>query len=326
VASPPSLRDLLREGRFKETLERYRELGAEPEGRRPEVQLLVATAATRLGDLGTGTSLADEALGQFRRRGDWDGSMRSLNLLGAIHWERGETTQAGTFFAEALRLAQELKDSLMLARACNNLASVAHLQGRFDEAAALYRGALLAYQRLGDRRGTAETYHNLGLAYWQAGDWSEGLDAADDAVRHAEVVGDRSLLALAIAGRAEIRVERGDVALAERELDRAQKLTGEAADEIVGAEVHRVRGLAALRRKHWEVALDHAEAAREVALQHDSVQLNAECSWIASRALRGLGRLEEAAQRRSEAEAGFQILGAFTLLERLRQESGDQKS
>jgi tetratricopeptide (TPR) repeat protein len=324
VASPQSLRDLLREGRFKETLERYREIDAEPEGRRPDVQLLAATAATRLGDLVLGTSLADEALRQFRRRGDWDGSMRSLNLLGAIQWERGQTTQAGTCFAEALRLARELNDSLMLARACNNLASVAHLQGRFDEAAALYRGALLAYQRLGDRRGTAETYHNLGLAYWQAGGWSEAQDAADDAVRHAEMVADRSLLALALAGRAEIRVERDDVALAERELERAQHLAHEATDDIVGAEVHRVRGLAALRRGNWGVALDHAEAARAVALQHDSVQLNAECSWIASRALRALGRVEEADQRRGEAEAQFQLLGAFTLLERLRQDSEDQ--
>ena len=322
MADSQKFRALLAEGRFKETLERYREIDTEPEGRRPEMQFLAATAATRLGDLVLGTALAEEALGQFRRRGDWDGSMRSLNLLGAIQWERGQTTQAGTCFAEALRLARELKDSLMLARACNNLASVAHLQGRFDEAAGLYRGALLAYQRLGDRRGTAETYHNLGLAYWQSGGWNEAQDAADDAVRHAEMVGDRSLLALALAGRAEIRVERNDVALAERELERAQRLAQEVSDEIVGAEVHRVRGLAALRRKNWELALDHAEAARAVALEHDSVQLNAECSWIAARALRGLGRLKEAAQRRDEAEAGFQLLGAMTLLERLREDSG----
>ena len=321
MASAPSLRDLLREGRFKETLERYREIDAQPEGRRPEVQLLAATAATRLGDLVVSESLADQALQQFRRRGDWDGSMRTLNLLGAIQWERGQTTQAGTSFAEALRLARELNDSLMLARACNNLASVAHLQGRFDEAAGLYRGALLAYQRLGDRRGTAETYHNLGLAYWQAGGWRQGQDAADEAVRHAEMVGDRSLLALALAGRAEIRVERDDVPLAERELEHAQRLALEAVDEIVGAEVHRVRGLAALRKEHWSLALEHAEAAKAVALQHDSVQLGAECAWIASRALRALGRLEEAARLRDEAEAGFQQLGAFTLLERLRQDS-----
>jgi tetratricopeptide (TPR) repeat protein len=322
VAGPQSLRDLLREGRFKETLERYREIDAQPEGRRPDVQLLVATAATRLGDLVMGESLADEALRHFHRRGDWDGSMRSLNLLGAIQWERGQTTQAGTFFAEALRLARELNDSLMLARACNNLASVAHLQGRLDEAAALYRGALLAYQRLGDRRGTAETYHNLGLAYWQVGGWSEAQDAADEAVRHAEIVGNRSLLALVLAGRAEIRVERDDVALAERELERAQKLALEVADEIVGAEVDRVRGLAALRRENWELALEHADAARRVALEHDSALLLAECAGIAARALRALGRIKEAEERRSEAEAGFQMLGATTLLERLELDWG----
>jgi tetratricopeptide (TPR) repeat protein len=320
VDSAQSLRALLAEGRFKDTLERYRKIDTEPEGRRPDVQLLAATAATRLGDLVMGASLADEALEQFRRRGDWDGSMRSLNLLGAIHWERGQMTEAGMSFGEALRLARQLNDGLMLARACNNLASVAHLQGRFDEAAALFRGALLAYQRLGDRRGTAETYHNLGLAYWQAGEWRQAQDAADDAVRHAEMVGDRSLLALALAGRAEIRVERDDVPLAERELQRAQHLALEAVDEIVGAEVHRVRGLAALRRGNWSLALEQAEAARAVALQHDSVQLGAECSWIASRALRALGRVEEAAKLRDEAEAGFQQLGAFTLLERLRQD------
>jgi tetratricopeptide (TPR) repeat protein len=321
VVDSQKLRALLAEGRFKDTLERYREIDTQPEGRRPEMQLIAATAATRLGDLLVGESLANEALRQFRRRGDWDGSMRTLNLLGAIQWERGQTTQAGTSFAEALRLARELNDSLMLARACNNLASVAHLQGRFDEAAGLYRGALLAYQRLGDRRGTAETYHNLGLAYWQAGGWRQGQAAADEAVRHAEMVGDRTLLALALAGRAEIRVERDDVPLAERELEHAQHLALEAVDEIVGAEVHRVRGLAALRRQHWTLALEHAGAARAVALQHDSVQLGAECAWIASRALRALGRLEDAAKLRSEAEAGFQQLGAFTLLERLRQDS-----
>jgi tetratricopeptide (TPR) repeat protein len=159
------------------------------------------------------------------------------------------------------------------------------------------------------------------LAYRQAGEWTEAEDAAADAVRHAEMAGERALLALALAGRAEIRVERDDVPLAERELQRAQQLALEAVDEIVGAEVHRVRGLAALRRENWSLALEHAEAARAVALKHNSVQLRAESCWIASRAMRALGRVEEAAKRRGEAESGFQQLGAVTLLERLRQDS-----
>lgn len=320
--SAQALRALLAAGRFQDALELHRGLADRPEGRREDVQLLAATAATRLGELELGTSLADKALQQYRRRGDRDGRMRSLNLLGAIHFERGNMAEAEQRFAEALRLGRQLGDSLMLARASNNLASVAQLQGHSDDAAELYRGALLAYQRLGDRRGMAETYHNLGLVYRQTGEWQQAEDADNDAVRHAEMVGERGLLALVLTGRAELSVERGDPALAQRELERAGRLAREASDAIGGADVTRVEALAALRQESWQLALDRAEAARSVALVHGSAQLAAECAGIAARALRELGRTEEANQQRSQAERGFRELGATILLERLELDWG----
>ena len=93
--------------------------------------LLAATAATRLGELNEGSALAAQALTHFRSRGDWDGRMRAQNLLGAIHWERGQMAEAERVFGEALQLARQLSDSLMLARASNNLASVAPPPGTF---------------------------------------------------------------------------------------------------------------------------------------------------------------------------------------------------
>lgn len=315
--SAQALRALLAAGRFQDALALHRGLEDQPDARREDVQLLAATAATRLGELDLGTSLADRALQVYRRRGDRDGRMRSLNLLGAIHFERGNMAEAEQRFAEALRLGRQLGDSLMLARACNNLASVAQLQGRSDDAAELYRGALLAYQRLGDRRGMAETYHNLGIVYRWAGEWREAEDAANDAVRHADVAGEPSLLALVLTGRAELSVERGDTALAQRELERAGRLARKASDTIGAAEVVRVEALAALRQDDWQLALDQAETARSIALAHGSTQLAAECAGIAARALRKLGRVEEANDRRSHAEQGFRELGATILLERL---------
>jgi tetratricopeptide (TPR) repeat protein len=318
MAIAQALRALLAEGRFQDALERYRELGSAPESRRPDIQLLAATAATRQGELETASPLAEQALRQFHTRGDWDGRMRALNLLGAIHWERGRVAEAERCFADALRLARQLDDSLMLARASNNLASVAHLQGRSDEAAALYRGALLAYQRLGDRRGTAETYHNLGFAYRQAGEWREAEGATANAVRHAEVVGDPALLALVLGAKAELSVERNDTALAQRELERAARYATEAGDAIGRAEVQRVEALNALHQQTWEVALFHAETARTVAVAHDSALLAAECTGIAARALKGMGKIDEADRRQAQAEAGFRQLGATSLLERLQ--------
>jgi tetratricopeptide (TPR) repeat protein len=325
-ATPPpddathQLRELVREGRFSDALGWYRRALDAPAGRRPDAQLLGATAATRLGEFAVAEALADEALAQFRARGDADGRMRALNLLGVIRFERGRLGEAEESFAEALDLASGLGDSLTAARVCNNLASAIHLRGRPAAAVGLYRGALLGYQRLGDRRGTAEAYHNLGLMYRQLGEWRNAEDATGEALRHAEVVGERGLLALATTGRAELMVEREHLAQAWRELERAAKWAAEAGDEVGGADVERVRALAAYKAGDLEDAIAHAEAARTTALAFDSAILAAECSAVLALALKRLGRTAEAERRRAEAEAGFSSLGAVRLLERLAED------
>jgi hypothetical protein len=176
---------------------------------------------------------------------------------------------------------------------------------------------------LGDRRGLAETYHNLGFAYRQADEWGEAESAAVSAVRHAEVVGQPDLLALVLGAKAELSIERGDPALAERELARAEQYAIRSGDEIGRAEVQRVQALNALHQRQWDVALAHAEAARTVAREHDSALLAAECAGIAARALKGLARTLESADRRTEAAAGFGKLGATALLERLLRDLED---
>jgi tetratricopeptide (TPR) repeat protein len=314
------LRDLVRTGRFADALAHFRRMPALVTAHRPDAQLLAATAATRLGELGIAEELATASLGQFHARGDADGRLRSLNLLGVIHFERGRMQDAERVLAEALGLANELGDSLLAARANNNLASALHLRGRPDEALGLYRGALLAYQRLGDRRGAAESYHNLALIFRQLGDWRNAEDATVMALRHAELVGERGLLALATTGRAELMVERRQLSRAVQELDRAERWASEAGDEIGEAEVQRVRALAALRGRDYEDAFRKAETARASALECGTALLAAECSGIAALALRALGRANEAAARKAEAEDGFRALGAVALLEKLRSE------
>jgi tetratricopeptide (TPR) repeat protein len=316
------LRDLMRAGRFTDALAAFRALPSAVTSRRPDAVLLGATAATRLGDLVLAEELADAAHQQFRLRGDADGRLRSLNLLGVIYFERGRMPESERALAEALELANQLGDSLLAARANNNLASALHLRGRPDEALGLYRGALLAYQRLGDRRGAAESYHNLGLIFRQLGDWRNAEDATDNALRHAELVGEQGLLALATTGRAELMVERDQLGQASRELDRAEEWAEGAGDEIGVAEVLRVRALAALRAREYGHAFDRAERARAAALERGTALLAAECAAISALALRAQGRRNEALARKSQAEHGFRALGASVLLEKLAAEWG----
>jgi ATP/maltotriose-dependent transcriptional regulator MalT len=314
----PTLRGLLAAGHFSEALEQHRRVEDAPWAARAEARLLAATAAMRVGDLETAERLATLALEQFAQRADADGRMRSANLLGALHFERGELEAAEQRFAEARRLAHTLDDTLLGARASNNLASVAHLRGQPEMALMLYREALLGYQRLGDRRGTAETYHNLGLSFRQIAAWNDAEAATTQALRHAEIVGERSLLALAVMGRAELALERGEYDVARHELDRAVQLAADADDELGGAEAQRLQSLLALRQGDAERALAQAERGRTTALALGSALLAAECAAAAALALLRLGRLEAARERRAEASAGFVRLGASALVERLR--------
>jgi tetratricopeptide (TPR) repeat protein len=282
----------------------------------PESALRSATAALRTGDVDGAERLARAALEQFARRADADGRMRASNLLGAIAFERGELDDAERAFGEALRLARLLGDALLGARASNNLASVAHLRGQAARALALYREALLGYQRLGDRRGTAETYHNLGLSFRQLAQWGEADAATMQAIRHAEVAGERSLLALAVMGRAELELERGQFEVAARELARAGDLARESQDEIGVAEVRRLVALLALRQGDLPRAAEEAEAARAEAVRLGSALLAAESAAVAALALRWSGRAAEAVAHRDDALAGFERLGARALAAR----------
>ncbi len=315
-----ALRELVRNGRFQDAVDLYRQVAASPLGRRADVTLLGATAATRLGQLGLGSGLAAEALGTFGTRADADGRMRALNLLGAIEFERGRLSEADRYFAEALGLARQLDDTLMAARAANNLASVAYLQGRKDEAAPLYRTALIAYQRLGDRRGMAETYHNLGMIFRQAEEWRNAENVVRQAVRHAELVNDPSLLTLALSGRAELSIARSNFAVARQELERAQQLAAGTGDEIGAAEVQRVDALLALCEGEFDRALKEAEAAHRAAEQHGSALLAAEAAVVAALASKARGNQDMAEQWRRSAASDFHALGATEFLARFERE------
>lgn len=306
------LRQLVETGCFREALEAYGPPGHHG-FRIPEADLLAATAATRVGELGRAVNLAESALERFRLRADTDGRMRTMNLLGAIAFEHGRLEEAERCFGEALELARVVEDGRVTAHAFNNLASVAHLRNKPEVALSLYRSALLGYQRIGDRRGTAQTYHNLGLTFRQQQDWADAEAAALQAVRHAEEVGENSLMALAVMGRAEIHLERGELGMARSELLRAERLCQAAQDDVGIAEVGRLRAVLALRDDQPADALSVALLARESATRLGIVQLQGECAAVAAVASRRLGNADDAERYRVEAAAIFERIGAEQL-------------
>ena len=139
-------------------------------------------------------------------------------------------------------------------------------------------------------------------------------------MRHAEIVGERGLLALATTGRAELMAERSQLAQARQELERAERWAIEAGDEVGRAEVERVRALVAYKDGDLDGALAAAESALATARTYDSAVLAAECAALLALTLRRLGRSADAEERRDEALAGFERLGAERLRERFEED------
>ena len=299
--------------RFREALDRCRQEVHYGDDR-PEVMLLGAMAAARIDLLDVAEDLASRAVGRFVRTGDVDGRMRATNIIGAVTFARGDLRRAEVAFSLTLRLAEQRGDALFLARACNNLATIADLRGDPERALDMYQSALKAYHQLGDLRGTAETYHNLTLTYRQLAKWDDAERASDEAIRHAETLGEGGLLALAVCARAELDLEhdqeRAALAVAGLSTERASETVEGNAPSTSDGDVERVRAIVALRQHDFATARDAAERAREIATQCGNSLLVADANAASALAHRGLGLEGVAIARYQRAIEEYTNLGA----------------
>lgn len=295
-------------------------LTAVPEAERarsPTLALLYGIATARLGALGKGQAWVRTALERARERGDNAVEVRALNVLGVIAFEGGRIDDAAQYFTRALAEAERLGDHATVGRCSNNLGAIASLRGDYGRAVGSYTMALAAFQQALHRTGIAETLHNLAITYREQGDLQRALETADRAVQAAEEAGDLQLGAQTRAGRAEIRVEAGEPAVARREVELALETHRQLGSAVGVAEDLRVLAGAM-------AALDQVDEAErmlhEVLTQADAqgrpllaAQAERDLAWVLERR----GMVEEAAERARTARVRFLELGAEAEARRL---------
>ena len=319
---PPSseLQALVSAGRFRDALAHYRGDPSQRATPSTEDCLLAATAAGHLGQLDLGAALAAEAQTHSRARADVAGLMRSAHLLGSFAFERGRLDDAEAHFSEAIRLAEGGRDDRQVAKSANNLASVAHLRGRTAHALKLYHQAIAAYRGLGDDAGAAESCHNLALVHRDLDRLAEAAEASERAIGHARRTSDAGLLALVLAGRAELAILGGQIAAAARDLDEARPLAVAGADAPAVAEIDRLDALVALARGDAARAYEFAMRAWGGAGMQGHALLEAECAAACALTLKALGRPGEGHGFYLEAQRRWVTLGCVGRAHRLARE------
>jgi tetratricopeptide (TPR) repeat protein len=276
----------------------------------PTLALLCGSANARLGRDAEATRWVDVALERAKEQGDRAVEARALNLRGAIALEAGRVQEAANHFMHALDAAKRQNDHATMGRCSNNLGIIADQQGEYGRAVSWYRLALAAYQQAGLDRGITETHHNLAMTYLAEGNYKQALAEADHAVREAHKMGDLALWALALSGRAEIRVLDGDEAFARREVEQALAQHRAIGDVVGEAQDLRILAMALAAGGETEDAdkmlRDVLGEAEKLGRPHLAATAGRELALLLQR----LSRLEEAREIARAARERFEQLGA----------------
>ena len=308
-ALPAEVRALAARGAWRE-LDAWCAANAEAVEARAELTNMHAEALLRMGRAREASERLAPAVPAAELRGDRPALRRALTLLGAADIALGELGGAEEAFSRASALAREDGDHLVIARAANNMGSIANIRGRRDEALALYRLAIPEYQRLGSAQGLAESHHNMAISFRDSGQ----LEAADDAERraidYARAAGSRWLEAAARLGRAELSFRRGDAALAEAGARRVAADFDSLGAPVPRADALRLAGAANVQLRRLDAARSLLDEALAATRAHGATLNEAETLRARAALWAALGEIDAARADAGDAAALFARLGA----------------
>lgn len=129
------------------------------------------------------------ALVLYKRGRSTFGEAETTNALGVGYARLGQTADADEQYRKALALRRELDDRRGMASSLRNIAQLAIIHGRFDEAQASLDEARGLFAAIGDSAGGADVDNELGLLAEERGDYAAALDAYRRALRGREGTG-----------------------------------------------------------------------------------------------------------------------------------------
>jgi putative nucleotidyltransferase with HDIG domain len=263
---------------------------------------------------------ASARAGEFGRRaydvalaaGERELAAHALNVRAAFALEAGDLPGARRTFDSALALASG--SAALRARIEQNLGIIATVQGDHERALAHYARSLEAYVALGDERGVALAYHNLGMISADRERWEEADACFRSAFAGAERVGDIHLQGLCLLNHTEVHLARQQHVRALTDVERALGIFDQLDSRIDKVDAYRVLGTVHRVTGRLEAAEGHLLQARGLAIEMQSVLGGAEANRELALLYQQLGRNMDALGALSASYQLFRRLEARTEL------------
>lgn len=276
----------------------------------PDSAVLLAEAFMFTGRAREARDWLDDILPGLDATEDRRSTRKATMLSGAASFQLGAIDDARRAFSDALERARLDADDALMAKATNNLGSIANVEGKAMEALALYNLAVSVHQRMGNARGLAQCYHNMAISYRDIGRLREADECERRSVEFARDAEQHDLVALARLGRAELALLRGDAALAEAAARRVAHDFAIASDPVREGDAMRLAGVACTALGRYEDASELLSAALARAREHGALLNEAETLRARAELLALLDRRHAAVEDARAALALFRQLHA----------------
>lgn len=274
-----------------------------------------ALNAARQGDLVEAARLADSA--SFTELSA-EQLLQLTHLRGGIAFELGQLDEAEICFEQVIRLATERREIQLVAKASNNLGSIAHLRGKPQLAISFYRSALSAYSTEKAMAGQAQTLHNLSIVLREFGDLRNAASHSERALEAAVHCGDIGLQSVVLGGSAEVALAQGELDRARDLLLEASRLADLAGDRIGILEMQRLRARVDVHHGRFTAALRDAGRVYLASQRLGAVQLAGESALLAAHAAGKLHRTRLADSYRRRAQEAYHRLGSPSRADHVR--------
>ncbi|MGL5892283.1 MAG: tetratricopeptide repeat protein, partial [Bacteroidia bacterium] len=162
------------------------------------VRILTALAwQLRTSDPGKANDRAHQALQLSERLGYEKGSGDAWNVIGVVHYRRGEFVDAASAHLRALAIRERIGDDEGAALSYINLGNVYSDQKNPKLALDHYMRAAKMLEKTGKRTRLAAVYLNIGTIYAEEGKWGQSLDFFREAKKLAVASANKALEAQA---------------------------------------------------------------------------------------------------------------------------------
>jgi CHAT domain-containing protein/uncharacterized protein HemY len=209
-----------------------------------------STTYVALAEYDQAKQLLNQALTIYRELDDKSGEATSLNNLAIVVGQAGDYDQAIKLHEQSLDILNTSGDREKTATVLGNLGRAYVDLAQYAKGIEYYNKSLAMHESIGTASGTLTTQGNLAGIYRTLGQYDKSLALYRSVVERSTAIGENTTMGIALAGTANILLERGDFAAANTAIQQA--LTAHRASGAKRAEIYALRILGKLQAKQGQ--------------------------------------------------------------------------